>query len=109
MKLEMHAPDAVAAGKAFTVRAVLFNDSYEPVAISRNAFLGPTVISGAGMTPPAVEATFGLADEPLTLQPFTFYGRERQADPQAAGTVQITVQYTSEDGPLTASKTVRVG
>lgn len=109
MKLEVHAPDAVAAGKAFAVRAVLFNDSYEPVAVSRNAFIGPTVNTGAGMTPPAVEATFGQADEPLTLQPFTFYGRERQADPQAAGTVEITVQYTGESGPITASKTVRIG
>ncbi|MBL8146651.1 MAG: hypothetical protein JNL34_09735 [Anaerolineae bacterium] len=109
MKLEIHAPDAVAAGKAFTVRAVLFNDSYAPVAVSRNALLGPTVKSGAGMTPPAVEATFGQADEPLTLQPFTFYGRERQADGQQAGTVDITVQYTSADGPITASKTVRIG
>lgn len=109
MKLEIHAPDEVAAGKAFAVRAVLFNDSYEPVAVSRNAFLGPAVIAGAGMTPPAVEATYGQADEPLTLQPFTFYGRERQADAQTTGSVQVTAQYTSEAGPLTASKTIKVG
>lgn len=108
MKIEIHAPDTVKAGEAFAVRAVLFNDSYEPVAVSRNAFVGPTVIRGGGMTPPAVEATFGQADEPLTLQPFTFYGRERQADPQQPGSVQVTVQYTGDEGPITASKTVRV-
>jgi hypothetical protein len=109
MKLEIHAPDQMQAGAAFSARAVLFNDSYDPVPVSRNAFTGPTVVSGAGMAPPAVEATFGLSDEPLTLQPFTFYGRERQVDAQAAGTVTITAEYQGDSGKLTAKKTVRIG
>ena len=105
MKLEIHAPDQVAAGKPFSVRAVLFNDSYEPVAVSRNAFMGPSLVSGQGMTPPAVEATYGGPDEPLTLQPFTFYGRERQVDAQQPGELRITAQYEGQK----AEKTVRVG
>lgn len=109
MKLEIHAPDSVAAGKTFTARAVLFNNGYEPVSVSRNAFQGPSVTSSGGMAPPAVEATFGMADEPLTLQPFTFYGRERGIDAQTAGTVEITAQYPSDDGLLTAKKTVTIG
>jgi hypothetical protein len=104
MKLEIHAPDQVKAGQTFNVRAVLFNDSYDPVAISRNAFMGPTAVTGAGMTPPAVEATFGGADEPLTLQPFTFYGRERQVDAQPPGEIRITAQYEGQ----AAEKTIRV-
>ncbi len=42
-----------------------------------NAFTGPSLI-GAGPGSPAeesVEATYNQADEPMTLQPFTFYGR----------------------------------
>lgn len=105
MKLEIHAPDQAKAGQAFSVRAVLFNDSYEPVAVSRNDFMGPTVVTGQGMTPPAVEATYGQPDEPLTLQPFTFYGRERQIDAQPPGEIRITVQYQGSS----AQKTIRIG
>lgn len=105
MKLEIHAPDQAKAGQAFSVRAVLINNSYDPVPVSRNAFMGPTVVTGQGMTPPAVEATYGQPDEPLTLQPFTFYGRERQVDAQQPGEIRITAQYEGQ----TAEKTIRVG
>ena len=108
MKLEIHAPESVPAGTAFTVRVILFNDSYHPVEVSRNALMGPTVVTGQGMTPPAVEATFGMADQPLTLQPFTFYGRERQVDPQPAGSVKVTAEYSDGGEPLTASQTITI-
>jgi hypothetical protein len=108
MKLEIHAPDTVQPGTAFPVRVILFNDAYHPAAVSRNALMGPTVITGQGMTPPAVEATFGMADQPLTLQPFTFYGRERQVDAQASGSVEVTAQYSDGGEPLTASKTIAI-
>jgi hypothetical protein len=77
------------------LRALLFNDSYEPVTVSRNAFVGPNV-RDAGTGAPraeAVEATFGGPEEALTLQPFSFYGRERVYDNLAPGEATIEARY----------------
>ncbi len=108
MKLEIDAPKTVTAGSSFQARALLFNDSYDPVPVSRNAFTGPTSVSATGMTPPAVEATFGLEEQPLTLQPFTFYGREREIDAGQAGAIKLTAEYKDESGTITAEATVQV-
>lgn len=109
MKLEIHAPDRVAAAAGFQARVLLLNDSYAPASISRNALIGPTLEAPGRLSPPAVEATFGLEEEPLTLQPFTFYGRERQIDGQHAGSIRISARYVTPEGELTAHKTVTVG
>ncbi|HYO87624.1 MAG TPA: hypothetical protein VER79_03195 [Candidatus Limnocylindrales bacterium] len=108
MKLEIDAPHAAQAGSSFQARAMLFNDSYDPVPVSRNAFTGPTAASASGLTPPAVEATFGLEEQPLTLQPFTFYGRERQIDAQQAGALKLTAEYKHDGQTLTAEATVHI-
>jgi hypothetical protein len=75
MRIEIVTPDSITSSAEAKVRALLVNDSYEPVAVSRNGFVGPTVTGAHQM--PSVEPTYGQAEEPLTLQPFTFYGRER--------------------------------
>lgn len=107
MKLEIHAPQMMTAGQAFPVRIILFNDSYEPVSVSRNQLTGPNP-QGQGLVPPNVEATKGQSDEPLTLQPFTFYGREREIGPFAAGSVEIAAEYEAETGKLTEKVTVKI-
>jgi hypothetical protein len=107
MKLEIHAPPEATAGAAVQVRIALLNDSFEPVAVSRNALTGPDMVGV--MAPPAVEATFGQPDEPLTLQPFTLYGRQREITFANAGETELTARYEPTNGEaLTASKKVRV-
>jgi hypothetical protein len=108
MKLEIQAPQTAKAGASFQARAVLFNDSYDPVDVSRNAFTGPSAVSTAGMMPPAVEATYGLEEQPLTLQPFTFYGRERQIDAGEGGTLKLTAKYDHNGESLSAEASVHV-
>ncbi len=100
MRVEIHAPRSVKASESWNIRAILFNDSYEPVAVSRNAFIGPTAGAVGGPTqPPAVEATYGAADETLTLQPFTLYGRERTISGLGPGEVAVTASYRGPDEP----------
>jgi hypothetical protein len=99
VRVEIVAPASVTTADTCVIRALLFNDTYEPVAVSRNAFVGPNVLSvGASghPLPDSVEATFGGAEEGLTLQPFTFYGRERTFSGLAAGRVEITALYSAE-------------
>src|ERR1051325_9778127 len=93
VRVEISSPASVKGSEACVLRAFLFNDSYEPVSVSRNAFVGPNLraVSTNGQPiPESVEATFGGADEPLTLQPFTLYGRERTFSGLGAGRVEIT-------------------
>ena len=90
------------AGEQLVVRAVVVNDSYAPIALSRNAFIGPNLVGvGAnGMPlPPSVEPTYGQAEEPVTLQPFTLYGRDRFFDGVSAGSHEFTAEYAPGDGP----------
>jgi hypothetical protein len=106
LRIELHRADTGVSSGEVRLRALLMNDGYEPVAISRNAFVGPNVSDAAGaMTrPESVEATFGAADEPLTLQPFTFYGRERRFDNLGDGETTATAHYRPDgDSEISAS------
>lgn len=102
MKIEIEAPERAAANQPFAVRVILFNDSYMPVTVERNDLLGPNVQAGGGLIPPHVEATKGQSAATVTLQPFTFYGRQRELGPFPAGEVKITASYEG------ASETVTV-
>jgi len=96
MKIEIIAPEVAATAQEVKIRVVLFNDSYEPVEISRNAFIGPTVqaVNPPGSPhPEGVEATFGGPEEPLMLQSFCFYGRERTFNSTTPGEFQVTARY----------------
>ena len=110
MRIEIHVPDTVTTAEECRVRAVLFNDSYEPVAVSRNAFVGPNlsgVTTGGYPRPDSVEPTFGQPDEPLTLQPFSFYGRERVFGELPPGEIEVTASYTEGAARSTASGSAR--
>ena len=113
MRIEIQCPETIKSSEECRLRAILFNDSYEPVAVSRNAFVGPNVrsLEGGGFpTPESVEATFGGPDEPLTLQPFTFYGRERTFSGLLPGEVEVTAYYSdgAMEGEITVSERLRV-
>lgn len=113
MRIELERASVNDASQACVLRAILLNDSYEPVAISRNAFLGPTpqTLSDRGLPiPQSVEPTYGAADEPLTLQPFSLYGRERQFAGLPAGELDVTASYRASDGSpaITASLRIRI-
>lgn len=111
MRIEIDSPDTVSRSGELRLRAVLLNDSFEPVAVFRNAFLGPT-LRGDEPGPPrveSVEATFGEPEEPLILQPFTFYGRERSVSDLAPGDATVVASYRGPGGEeLSASKPLRV-
>jgi hypothetical protein len=113
MRVEIHGPDVVKASQDVTLRVLLFNDSYEPVAVSRNAFVGPNlraVVPARHPYPESVEPTFGGQDEPLTLQPFSFYGRERSYSGLEPGEFEVAAEYRYPDRQtgLTAAKRLRV-
>lgn len=100
MRLEIAAVPVSSSTARFAVRALIFNDSFEPVPLSRNSFYGPTPsgLTASGMPlPESAEATHGASDEPMTLQPFTFYGRERRFDELAAGDHEFTAEYRVDD------------
>ena len=112
MRIEIQLPNSVKSSQQCALRAVLFNDSYEPVAVSRNAFVGPNIrgpAPGGFPAPESVEPTYGGADEPLTLQPFTFYGRERTFGGLQPGSVEVVAYYRPEgQQEITATQTLRV-
>ena len=113
MRIEIHGPDVVKASQEASFRVVLYNDSYEPVAVSRNAFVGPNLRALAPKRhpyPESVEPTFGGQDEPLTLQPFSFYGRERGYNGLEPGEFEVAADYRYPDrqSGLTAAKRLRV-
>lgn len=98
MMLEISAVPGGGPDGQLAVRAVVVNDSYEPIALSRNGFTGPTLLEplASGMPQPtSVEPTHGGADEPITLQPFTFYGRERWFDGVGPGAHEFEATYDS--------------
>ena len=113
MRIEIQSPDSIKSSEQLRLRAILFNDSYEPVVVSRNAFVGPSlrVVTQSGShLPESVEATFGGQDEPLTLQPFTFYGREREFSGLAPGEVEVSAYYQETEGQrnISASAHLRI-
>jgi hypothetical protein len=110
VRIELIVPDQAPAGQDFVMRALLVNDSYEPVEIWRNAFVGPTAEPGTGApVAPSVEPTFGQPEQPLLLQPFTFYGRDRQSGPMEPGVVVVAARYQPEGAEgLSASRAVRI-
>lgn len=113
MRIEIHGPDSIKSSEQLRIRAILFNDTYEPVIVSRNAFVGPslrTVMQSGMPYPESVEATFGGPDEPLTLQPFTFYGREREFSGLQPGKVEVYAYYQGTEGQknISASAPLRV-
>ena len=79
IRLEITAISGTSAGDELVVRAAIVNDSFAPVPLWRNAFSGPSLLDLGPGSPPeiSVEATNNQADEPMTLQPFTLYGRDR--------------------------------
>ena len=112
MDLEITAPPVLASNTEFRLRATLFNDSYEPVVISRNGFVGPNlrILDPPSMPlPDSVEPTFGGPDEPLTLQPFTYYGRERVFPGLGPCEVEVSAIYRAEGGDeIVASAQIRI-
>lgn len=111
MRVELVVPERAEPGEDFAVRAILLNDSFEPVEVWRNAFVGPTATpAGSGPVPQAVEPTFGQPEQPLLLQPFAFYGRERRAGGFSAGVVVITAHYRPEGAePISQSREIVIG
>lgn len=111
MRLEVGAVSAAVEGVEVTVRALVVNDSFAAVPLSRNAFTGPSLV-GAGDGSPAevsVEATYLGADEPMTLQPFTVYGRDRTFT-LPAGAHRFRAEYRADGAePLRLETTIDVG
>jgi hypothetical protein len=111
VRIEIQVPDVLSAGEECPVRATLFNDSYQPVEVSRNSFIGPSLSGPPDGTPGllAVEPSYGGPEELFTLHPFSFYGRERALGPLVAGSAEITASYRDSTGDvITATKRVRV-
>lgn len=102
MKIEISAAPGAGPDGSFAVRTLIWNDGYEPVPLSRNAFFGPTEIATTASGMPmaeSAEATSGAPDEPMTLQPFTFYGRERWFD-LTPGEHTFFSEYRPEGGAV---------
>jgi hypothetical protein len=102
VRVEIVAPASCKSAGSCVIRALLVNDSYEPVTVSRNAFVGPNLraVGATGQPlPDSVEATFGGAEEPLTLQPFTLYGRERTFSGLGAGRIEVMAHYSVAADP----------
>jgi len=105
MRVEIVSPPSVTSATECVVRVLLINDSYEPVAVSRNAFIGPNLTAQHAVQ--SVEPTYGGPDEPLTLQPFSFYGRERSLS-LPPGESEIVASYRVGDGGEEISSSARI-
>jgi hypothetical protein len=105
MRVEIITPEGPSSERERVVRALLINDGYEPVEVSRNAFVGPHVSGPHAVE--SVEPTVGGPDEPLTLQPFSFYGRERSLT-LPPGESEIVAAYRDGGDELTARTRVVV-
>jgi hypothetical protein len=113
MLLEISAVPARHDGAPFAVRAVIVNDSYQPVELSREAFVGPTLVgtTASGMpVPENVEPNYGTPVEPIVLAPFALYGRERFFEDLPAGDHEFTAEYRPADpgGHLSLTTTITV-
>jgi hypothetical protein len=76
-----------------TVRVVVLNDSYEPVAVDRRLLVGPNLVPepGAGSPlPVSLEPAFPDEERNLVyLNPWCFYGRERSWNVLPPGRVMV--------------------
>ncbi|MFI6324344.1 hypothetical protein ACIBG8_42945 [Nonomuraea sp. NPDC050556] len=101
MRVEIEIPAPEGPFDAFRARAILFNDGFEAVTISRNAFVGPKfrlgAASGHQVLLDSVEATFGMQEDLVVLQPHTFYGREREIADPGPGEVEVSAYYQDGD------------
>ena len=109
LQIELHVVGA--SGGEIRLRALLFNSGFAPLAVSRNAFVGPNVtdLSPGAPRPASVEPTFGGPEEPLTLQPFTFYGRERTFDGVADGATMEAHYRPEGAAAISASRPISPG
>lgn len=105
MRIEIHVACQLRSSQECRFRTILLNDSYEPISICRDAFVGPNV---GAHHPEAVEPNFGYPGEPLVLQPFSFYGRERVYDGLPAGELDVTAYYRGRDGRKEIVETKRI-
>ena len=79
MRVEIVMPGVTRASAELAIRVVLFNDSFEPVGVSRRTLVGPNlraVDPVRGPYPNEVEGSD--QEEGLTLQPWCLIGRERR-------------------------------
>jgi hypothetical protein len=108
MRLEVSTVSATAPDAPLMFRVLLLNDGFSPVRIFRNALVGPTLQRDGEMPGPlSVEPTYGAQDEPILLQPFAFYGRDRFFDDLEAADYVVTAEYASGEHRLTATLAVR--
>ena len=96
MQVEIECPVTTMASQRCRLRAILFNNSYEPIAVLRSAFFGPTIAN----YPEAIEPTVESWEEVLVLKPFTFYGRERSYDNLVAGEMVVVARYRDPESGL---------
>jgi hypothetical protein len=113
LSIELQPVDTGNAPGPVRLRALLFNGGYEPVTISRNAFVGPnlSVVPDGEPRPESVEPTLGGPEELLTLQPFTFYGRERTFDRIDGRELALLAYYRGPgaDAEIRASEILTLG
>jgi len=80
-------------GEPVSVRVVVVNDSYEPVAVDRRLLVGPNLVPGAPTGTPlpiSLEPAFPDEERNLVyLNPWCFYGRERSWNDLPAGRVMV--------------------
>ena len=112
VRIELTGPERVRSSEEWRFRATVVNDSFEPVSLYRNAFVGPNLrpVDPPGMPLPAsVEPTYGDEDEPLTLHPFTYFGRERFFSGLPPGRMEMSARYAAtDDDEITAFTTVTI-
>ena len=105
MRIEINTPSSIRSSESCRLRAVLFNDSYEPAVISRKCVRWAQLRG----RPESVEPTYGGSEEQITLQPFTFYGREREFSGLGPGEEEVSAYYRPGKGTpeITAKQRMR--
>jgi len=95
MRIEIQCVDVVRASGEVSIRAILFNDSFDPVPVLRSAFVGPNL---SDRRPESVEPNVQGLKQPLILQPFSFYGRERVFSGFDVGPLSVAAYYRGVTG-----------
>ena len=109
MRIEIVLPSSAKAGSDIPVRVLLFNDDFDPVDITRESFVGPNLTALEPKRPRYPDEV----EEPeetqnLTLEPFTFYGRERSFKLEA-GSYKVAALYDdATSGRIDASERFEV-